>query len=384
MPPPVLKLSRSGSREMSNAAGRNASHVRYVATHGARAANAAHVVYQATHDALHDSAGHRLIGAAAGVGEAAAIAEAQSHDGHQWRWVLSLRGDDAGRLGYHTADDWHRLAREVVPGLAAAIGIRPEALRWVAAHHDPAPGPGQVRHPHLHIALWSSDPLPRPHRLSMDELRQARRAVTRAIYGPERARLGERKTALREAIRRAGADSLRDALAVARALKDRITLPPGPLSELGQKLEVLAALMPGHGRAALAYMPQEIKQAARDIADYVILQDELVPYLDEYRATARAMAAMYTEDPAKLAGAELRAYNDLRDRVAQAAVRAGAELQRQQERSAAPSTRRHVAIQAARGLMRAVSRALQAPPPQRDPAEMRRRTRKQDGRGRDH
>lgn len=386
MPPPVVKLSRHGGTGASDATGRNASHVRYVATHGAQTANAAHVVYQATHGALLDAEGARLIGNAAQAGEEVAILEAGQHEGHQWRLVVSLRGDDADRLGDRTAGDWHRLAHEVVPGLAAAVGVHPESLRWVAAHHDPTPAAGRERHPHLHIAVWSADPMSREHRLTRAELREARRAVTRAIYGPERARLGEQKTALREAIRRAGAQTLGEALVVLRAQRGRIALAPGPQAELCSRLSALAEMMPGRGRMALAYMPLEARQAARDLADFILTAEELVTHLEQYRATAREMAAMYTEDPARVARAELRAYADLRDRIAQAALRTAGELERSLRTASGggpeAELRSSLVQRAARGLMRAVTEAVQQPPARRAPEKQR--LRQPDGRGRDH
>lgn len=389
--PPVLRLSPFGAADRSDPGGRNSCHVAYIATHKALQGpadngdpNAAHVVYQATHGALADSEGRRLIGNAAGAGERAAAAEARAHAGHQWRWIVSLRGEDADALGYHT-DEWHRLAHELAPRLAAAIGVRPADLRWVAAHHDPQPAPGQPRHPHLHIAIWSATPLRRPHRLSRDELRQARRAVTQAIYGPERTRLAQQKQALREAIRQSGAQTLGEALQVARSLRGRMQLPASEMQVLGRRLVALAAMMPGHGRAALAYLPAAVKQEARDIADWVITREDLVAHLDEYRTTARELAGLYVHDPVKLAAAELRAVEDLRDRVAQAVARAGAQLNRDDARTIrmgrGGAGRAPAVHLATRDLLKAVSQALQQEPGRR--GRGREEPRGRDGRGDD-
>ncbi|WP_374713238.1 MobP3 family relaxase [Symbiobacterium terraclitae] len=343
MRPVVLKLSTGGSADKAASGQRNASHIKYISTHGAltpdqaqREANAAHIVYQATHGALFDEEGGRLIGNAAEAGEEAARREALEHEGHQWRWVLSLHGNDADALGYRYVADWHRLARQVVPALAAEIGIQPEHLRWVAAHHDPTPALGGDRHPHLHIAMWSAVPLNRPHRLTRDELRACRRAVVTIVRGPYRTRLAAEKTTLREAIRAAGAQTLGEMLAAARALRVRpARLVPEDLETLDRMLRDLAGQMPGRGRAAVAYLPAPVKAQVYAATDWLLNRPQLAAQVSQYRAVARELAALYVADPVKLVAAETRAYEDLRHRVAQFVVRAAADLNRDMRLAAA-------------------------------------------------
>lgn len=337
MRPVILKLSLAGSADKSAAGQRNASHIRYITTHGAlapdvaqREANAAHIVYQATHGALFDDEGARLIGNAAEAGEEAARREALENQGHQWRWVLSLHGDDAAALGYKSVRDWHSLAYRVVPILAEEIGIPRQHLRWVAAHHDPQPALGRERHPHLHIAMWSAVPLHRPHRLTKDELRACRRAVVQLVHGPYRNRLTTEKTALREAIRITGAQTLAEMLAAARAIGGRAPhLVQEDATTLNRMLHELARQMPGHGRAAVAYLPASLKNQVYAATDWLLSRPQLVKQVSRYRVVARELAGLYTADPMKLAAAETRAYEDLRHRVAQLLARAAADLNRE-------------------------------------------------------
>lgn len=369
MRPVVLKLSTGGSANKTGAGQRNASHIKYIATHGAltpdqaqREANAAHIVYQATHGALFDEEGARLIGNAAEAGEEAARQEALEHEGHQWRWVLSLHGDDAVALGYTSVADWHRLARQVVPTLAAAIGIQPQHLRWVAAHHDPKPAPGKDRHPHLHIAMWSSVPLNRPHRLTRDELRACRRAVVKIIRGPVHTRLAAEKSALRETIRAAGAQTLGEMLATARSLRGRPPrLMPEDVRTLDAMLRELAQKMPGRGRAAVAYLPAEVKAQVYAVTDWLLRRPQLDAQVTQYRAVARNLAALYAADPEKLGAAELRAYEDLRHRMAQLVARAAADLNRDMRLANALGVKPPDTTAVVRGLLRQVAQELSQP-----------------------
>lgn len=388
-PPAVVKLSRFGGADCSNASARNAAHVVYEATHGAelgQGQNAAHVIYEATHGARAGEGGRCLIGNAAEAGVEAARQEALAHEGHQWRWVVSLRGDDAKRLGFDSANTWHRVAYEIAPRLAAVIGMPPGSLRWVAAAHDPDPRLGGWKHPHIHLALWCNDPtFRRPHKLTRDEIRGARRAIVQAIHGPERIRLSRQRTALREAIRRSGAQTIRSALAVARTLRGRLPAAPDLERHLRSRLEALAGVMPSRGRAALAYMPPEVKREARAIADWLLSEPPLAERVAQYRATAREQAALYTEDCKKLDAAEARAYGDLRDRVAQSVVRAAARLRPERQAAVAPGRREARALAITRGVLITASVLLREVlrDERREARPEHERRRRADGRGRD-
>lgn len=77
--------------------------------------------------------------------------EVANHPGTVWLPILSLRREDAQRLGYDSAQRWRQLITESAPKLAEAMRIPLSQFRWYAAFHD------ESHHPHVHMVVYSAD-----------------------------------------------------------------------------------------------------------------------------------------------------------------------------------------------------------------------------------
>ena len=73
------------------------------------------------------------------------------HPGNIWLPIISLRREDAARLGYDDAAQWKELLTGFAPEMAEAMKIPAEQFRWYAAFHD------EANHPHLHMVCFSAD-----------------------------------------------------------------------------------------------------------------------------------------------------------------------------------------------------------------------------------
>lgn len=75
--------------------------------------------------------------------------EVAEHDGAVWTTIMSLRREDAQKLGYDNAKAWRDLLRGQANKLAKAMGIPLGDLRWYAAFHN------EGSHPHIHLISYS-------------------------------------------------------------------------------------------------------------------------------------------------------------------------------------------------------------------------------------
>ena len=71
------------------------------------------------------------------------------HEGAVWTTIMSLRREDAERLGYDNAGVWRDMLRGQAHKLAKAMGIPLVDLRWYAAFHN------EGQHPHIHLISYS-------------------------------------------------------------------------------------------------------------------------------------------------------------------------------------------------------------------------------------
>jgi hypothetical protein len=78
--------------------------------------------------------------------------EVAEHTGNVWTPIISLRREDAVRLGYDNAAAWMALIRKQRNMFAEQMKIAPENLRWYAAFHN------EGHHPHCHMLVYSVNP----------------------------------------------------------------------------------------------------------------------------------------------------------------------------------------------------------------------------------
>ena len=73
-----------------------------------------------------------------------------NHKGAVWTHVISLRREDAARLGYDSGKQWQDLLRSKKAMLCKHMKIDSENLRWYAAFHN------ESHHPHVHLMVYSA------------------------------------------------------------------------------------------------------------------------------------------------------------------------------------------------------------------------------------
>lgn len=76
--------------------------------------------------------------------------EVKKYQGPIWTHVVSLRREDAARLGYDSGKQWRELLRSKRAMLSKYMKIDSENLRWYAAFHN------ESHHPHVHIMVFSA------------------------------------------------------------------------------------------------------------------------------------------------------------------------------------------------------------------------------------
>lgn len=77
--------------------------------------------------------------------------EIANHPGNVWSHVVSLRREDAIRLGYDNSDRWRELVKRHITDISEAQRIPLCNLKWYAAFHD------TTHHPHIHLLVYSSN-----------------------------------------------------------------------------------------------------------------------------------------------------------------------------------------------------------------------------------
>ena len=130
------------------------------------------------------------------------IADAVAHHpGNIWLPIISLRREDAARLGYDDATQWRELLTGFAPEMAEAMKIPVEQFRWYAAFHD------EAHHPHLHMVCFSADG--KSGYLNTDGIEKIKAGLAKEIFRQELHELYGQQTMRRNALTQDARELLR-------------------------------------------------------------------------------------------------------------------------------------------------------------------------------
>ena len=209
--------------------------------------------YIATRPRAERLGSHGLFGDKDGVELDKAMAELESYTGNVWTHIISLKREDAERLGYDNARAWRNLLRAHRNDIAAAMNIPPQDFRWYAAFHD------EGDHPHVHMMAWSVKP--GQAYLSQDGIRQIKSKLTNDIFQQEMLHLYEQKTVSRDQLVREVRQAMRE---LVQQMRTRICDHPEAerlMQELALQLETVK------GKRSYGYLPKKQKALVDEIVD---------------------------------------------------------------------------------------------------------------------
>ena len=196
---------------------------------------------------------HGLFGDEDAVDLEKTMRELDQYSGNVWTQILSLKREDAARLGYDNAKAWRNLLRANRNDIAAAMNIQPNHFHWYAAFHD------EGKHPHIHMMAWSTQP--GEAYLTRDGIRNIKSTLTNQIFKQEMLHTYEQKSQSRDEL-------VREARLAIRQLTQEIVQSICTAPEIEQKMEQLAGqLETVRGKKSYGYLPKSVKKTVDEVVD---------------------------------------------------------------------------------------------------------------------
>lgn len=196
---------------------------------------------------------HGLFGDEDGVDLEKAMRELDYYTGNVWTHIISLKREDAARLGYDSANAWRNLLRANRNDIAAAMNIPQNHFRWYAAYHN------EGDHPHVHMMAWST--VPEEAYLTKEGIRQIKSRLMNQIFKQEMLHTYEQKSQSRDELVRETRRAIRR---LTREMAQSICSAP----EIGQKMEHLATqLETVKGKRSYGYLPKPVKKTVDEVVD---------------------------------------------------------------------------------------------------------------------
>lgn len=194
------------------------------------------------------------------------VREVSAHAGNVWTHIISLRREDAERLGYDNVSAWQDLLRGERNTFAKNMKIHPNNFQWYAAFHN------SDHHPHVHMIAYSSEPS-EPW-LTKSGITNIKSALAGKIFKDDLNQTYIRQTKYRDALRQ---DSRIIAAEIVRQINDG-----GYDNPIIQKLLTKLSDRLGNlvGKKVYGFLPPDLKATVDRIVNELAKDDRISQLYD--------------------------------------------------------------------------------------------------------
>ena len=208
------------------------------------------------------------------------VKEVANHNGTLWTHIVSLKREDAERMGYINLDHWRDLVQRHISDIAAAQKIAPENIRWYAAFHN------KESNPHVHVVVYSTNP--REGYLTKDGIEKIRSAFANDIYKDELQNLYQQQTVVRDKLRSEAENVMKNLLS---ELQNNNQFNP-QLEQLVLKLQT--QLRNSKGKKVYGYLLPNVKKTVDQIVSLLAQNPVLKKMYDEWCLLEQQKYETYT------------------------------------------------------------------------------------------
>lgn len=186
--------------------------------------------------------------------------EVGNHDGVVWTTVISLKREDATKLGYDNLTAWKMLLRAKSQDLANAMGIPITDMKWYAAFHN------ESGHPHVHLVSYSTGKEPYMTRQGLEKLKAA---YAHEIFKNDLYEIYEKQTEYRDELRTESKEKIAEIIREINGKKYENETLELMLKTLAEKLQKYK------GKKVYGYLPKEVKNLVNGVIDELMRDNNL-------------------------------------------------------------------------------------------------------------
>jgi hypothetical protein len=179
--------------------------------------------------------------------------ELDKHKGNIWTAIISIRREDAERLGFNTGTRWRDMLRTQTEALAKNLKIPIQNLRWYAAFHN------ESYHPHVHLIAYST--VENEGYLTQNGVENLRSSFARDIFQQDVLCIYEKQTEHRDKLRAEARDIVEDLVS---KINSEIYISASIQHKL---LELADRLSQTKGKKVYGYLKPDVKALVDSIVD---------------------------------------------------------------------------------------------------------------------
>lgn len=207
------------------------------------------------------------------------VAESESNI---WTHIISLRREDAERLGYNCADEWMILIRANRNMIARNMKIAPENFRWYAAFHN------ESHHPHVHMIAYSTDP--DEAYLTKNGIREIKSTLAKQIFRQDLISIYEKQTGYRDKLKLNSREVIEEIIS-----KINSGIYDNPKIE-EMLLQLADRLSKTNGKKVYGYLKPDIKAIINSIVDEIASDERISALYDLWYEQHESVIKTYTDE----------------------------------------------------------------------------------------
>lgn len=206
-----------------------------------------------------------------------AAEEVNNNGGTVFTHIISLRREDAERLGYNNAKEWRNLIRRNVTEMAVAHNISLSNMKWYAGFHD------KDHHPHIHLIVYSRDG--KQGWITKKSIEDMRSLFGNDIFRNEQYKLFQAETQQRDLVKERVKGMLEDVISVFPVYEEMQVL----FETLQKQLRDYT------GKKVYGYLPKNIKETVNKIVAEFAKDEDVAELYAEWNKINREKLSLYYE-----------------------------------------------------------------------------------------
>ena len=233
--------------------------------------------------------------------------ELNRHTGNIWTAIVSLRREDAERLGYGHGERWRDMLRSQTQTISEAFHIPMQNLKWFAAFHN------ESHHPHVHMIVYSD--VPSEGFLSPAGVEQLRSSFARDVFAQDLQSIYAEQTEHRDALRLQS----RDVIAGIVAEINSGTYDNPKVEDL--LLQLAVRLSGTSGKKVYGYLKADVKAIVDSIVAELAADERISRLYDLWYEQREAVLHTYTDEmPERIPLSQNKEFKPIKNAVIQEAM----------------------------------------------------------------
>lgn len=234
--------------------------------------------------------------------------ELDRHKGNIWTAIISIRREDAQRLGFNTGARWRDMLRTQTEALAKNLKIPMQNLRWYAAFHN------ESRHPHVHLIAYSA--VENEGYLTQKGVENLRSSFAKDIFQQDLLCIYERQTEHRDKLRAEARDIVEDLVS---KINSEIYISASIQHKL---LELADRLSQTKGKKVYGYLKPDVKAIVDSIVEELASDDRIKKLYDLWYEQKENTIRTYTDEmPDRISLVQNKKFKSIKNAIIKEALK---------------------------------------------------------------